>query len=82
MVQFIHIIEQIDDLLMRLLTFSFFYPDLEDRPQTSLTVLATLVAVEVTLVAMLWPDTWLLILALPFWLNAIYEWRLWYRLRR
>ncbi len=75
-------IKRIDEQLMRLLTYSFFYPNLEDRPQTRLAILATLIPVEITVVAVILPYNLLLGLSLPFWLVALYEWRLWYRLRK
>jgi hypothetical protein len=74
-------IKQIDAHLMRWLTYSLFYPEPKDRPQTRLAVLATLVPAEIAIVGFLLPSHLLLLLTLPFWLNAVYEWRLWYHLR-
>jgi hypothetical protein len=73
--------KQIDAYLMRLFTYSLFYPALEDRPQTRLAILATLIPLELVIVALLMPNDLLLLLTGPLWLNAFYEWRLWYRLR-
>ena len=78
----VNMFKQIDDHLMRLFTNSLLYPALEDRPQTRLAILATLIPVELVIVALLLPNNLLLLLTLPLWLNAFYEWRLWYRLRR
>ena len=75
-------IKQIDQLLMQLFTYSFFYSTLEDRPQTRLAIVATLIAVEIAIVALILQNNLLLTITLPLWLNAFYEWRLWYRLRR
>jgi hypothetical protein len=74
--------KQFDAYLMRLFTYSLFYPALEDRPQTRLAILATLIPLELDIVAVLMPNNLLLLLTGPLWLNAFYEWRLWYRLRR
>jgi hypothetical protein len=74
-------IKQIDARLMRWLTYSLLYPEPKERPQTRLAVLATLVPVEIAIVGLLLPNNLLLLLTFPFWLNAFYEWRLWYHLR-
>jgi hypothetical protein len=74
--------KQVDDHLMRLFTYSLLYPAVEDRPQTRLAILATLIPLELAIVAVLVPNDLLLLLTLPLLLNALYEWRLWYRLRR
>ncbi len=74
-------LKQIDEALLNLLTFVFLYPDFENRPQTKIASLSTLMAVEVTLFAVLLESDWLTVIALPFWLKVFYEWRLWLRLR-
>ncbi len=73
---------QVDEQLLRVFTYSLFYPTLEDRPQTRLAILATLFPLELVLVALILENELLLILTIPLWLNAFYEWRLWHRLRK
>ncbi|MEW5960280.1 MAG: hypothetical protein AB1801_21350 [Chloroflexota bacterium] len=73
--------KQLDEQLLRLFTFSPFYPTLEDRPQTWLAILATLFALNLSLVALILQNNWLLVLSGPLWLNAFYQWRLWIRRR-
>lgn len=75
-------IKRIDEQLMHLFTYSFFYPDLEDRPHIKLAILATLISLEITVVAVILRHNFLLGLSLPLWVMALYEWRLWYRLRK
>jgi hypothetical protein len=74
--------KQLDEQLLRLFTYSLFYSSWEDRPQTRLAILATLFPLNLALVALILPNHLLLILTVPLWLNAFYEWRLWYRLKR
>lgn len=73
---------QIDEFLMGVFSYSLFYPALEDRPQTRLAVLATLIPLELVIVALLVSNDLLLLLTFPLWVNAFYEWRLWHRMRR
>ena len=75
-------VRNIDNKLMQLLTYSFFYPDLEERPQTRLAILATLVPTNFLLLAVILQYRIGLILTGPLWLIAVYEWRLWYRLQK
>lgn len=77
-----NLIKRIDEKLMDLLTYSLFYPDLDDRPQTRIAILPTLIAVEITIFAVTLQNNLLLAATVPFWLIAFYEWRLWFRLRR
>jgi len=77
-----NIVRDVDNKLMQLLTYSFFYPDLDERPQTRLAIMATLIPTNLLILALTLQFRIGLILTLPFWLNAIYEWRLWYRLQK
>lgn len=75
-------IKQIDAMLLRFLTYSIFYPDLHERPQTRLAVLATLIPLNISILALTLESILALSLTLPLWVVAFYEWRLWYWLRR
>jgi len=75
-------VRDIDNKLMQLLTYSFFYPDLEERPQTRLAMLATLVPTNLLFLAVILQSTIGVILTGPLWLIAFYEWRLWVRLQK
>lgn len=77
-----NIVRDVDNRLMQLLTYSFFYPDLDERPQTRLAIMATLIPTNLLILALTLQFRIGLILTLPFWLNAFYEWRLWYRLQK
>jgi hypothetical protein len=75
-------VRDIDNKLMQLLTYSFFYPDPEERPQTRLAMLATLVPANLLFLAVSLQSGIGVILTGPLWLIAIYEWRLWVRLQK
>ncbi len=75
-------VKQIDAMLFRFLTYSIFYPDLQERPQTRLAVLATLIPLNISILAIALESVVTLSLTLPLWIVAIYEWRLWCWLRR
>ena len=75
-------VRDIDNKLMRLLTYSFFYPDMEERPQTRLAMLATLIPSNLLILAVILQYRIGVILTGPLWLVAFYEWRLWYRLQK
>lgn len=74
--------KQIDAMLLRFLTYSIFYPDLQERPQTRLTVMATLIPLNISILAIALESVVALSLTLPLWIVAIYQWRLWCWLRR
>jgi FlaA1/EpsC-like NDP-sugar epimerase len=74
-------IKKADETLMRLMTANWRYRRLEDRPQTRIAVVSTIVAVWTTAYAILSGYTVLRILCIFFVMSAFYEWRLWYRLK-
>jgi hypothetical protein len=73
-------ISKVDEVLMRLMTYNWRYRRLEDRPQTKLAVLATILASGVTFLALNSSFIFWRIMCIVGWLSAFYEWRLWYRL--
>ena len=75
-------VRQVDEKLMRLVTYSIFYPDPNERPQTRLAILATLLPLNISILAIALENSLALSLTLPLWLITLYEWRLWYRLRK
>jgi uncharacterized protein (DUF58 family) len=54
----------------------------EERPQTRLAMLATLIPTNLLILAVILQFRIGLILTAPLWLIAVYEWRLWYRLQK
>ena len=80
--EFFNSIKQIDAMLLHFLTYSIFYPDLQARPQTRLAVLATLIPLNISILALALESIVALTLTLPLWVVAFYEWRLWYWLRK
>jgi len=77
-----NIIRSIDEKLMRLLTYNWWYHDLDNRPQTRIAALVTLTAILITVAAITSNLSPLTAIGILFWLPAFYEWRLWYRLRK
>ena len=75
-------VRQIDERVMHLFTFSLFYPDPEERPQTRLAMLATLVPLDISILGIALQNRLTMLLTVPLWFIALCEWRLWYRLRR
>jgi len=84
------IMRNIDEKLMRLLTYNLWYHDLDNRPQTKIAVMVTIVAILITvsmieiasmgLVRYIVPIA--IVICSLLWLTIFYEWRLWYRLRK
>ena len=84
------IMRNIDEKLMRLLTYNLWYHDLDNRPQTKIAVMVTIVAILITvsmigiasmgLVRYMVPIA--IVLCSLVWLSNLYHWRLWYRLRK
>ncbi len=80
----------IDEKLMRLLTYNLWYHDLDNRPQTRIAIMVTVAAILLTFsqTLLVWinliPYIALIatVLCLFTWLVTFYEWRLWYRLRK
>jgi len=77
-----NIVRDVDNKLMQWLTYSLFYPELDERPQTRLAILATLIPTNLLVLAITLQSRIGFILTLPLWLIAFYEWRLWYRLQK
>jgi hypothetical protein len=75
-------VRNIDNKLMQLLTYSFFYPDPEERPQMRLAMLATLIPSNLLILAVILQSRVGVILSGSLWLIAFYEWRLWVRLQK
>jgi len=84
------IMRNIDEKLMRLLTYNLWYHDLDNRPQTKIAVIATIVAILITVsmtrIALLGLVRYMVPIAIVIcsfgWLDTFYQWRLWYRLRK
>lgn len=83
-------IRNIDEKLMRLLTCNLWYRDLDKRPQTRIAIMATIAAIGVTVSAIGIVSTASIRYIIPIetaicfliWLDIVYQWRLWYRLRK
>ena len=84
------IMRNIDEKLMRLLTYNLWYHDLDNRPQTKIAVMVTIVAILITVsmigIASLGLVRYMVPIAIVLcslvWLSTLYHWRLWYRLRK
>ena len=84
------IMRNIDEKLMRLLTYNLWYHDLNNRPQTRNAILGTIVAILITIsmieIASLGLIRYMVPIAIVLcslvWLSTLYHWRLWYRLRK
>lgn len=77
-----NIIRSIDEKLMRLLTYNWRYRDLDNRPQTRIVIVSTLIPTLMTIDVMTSGFSPLNTMGILYWLPAFYEWRLWYRLRK
>jgi hypothetical protein len=75
------VFKKIDDALMRLVTYDIFYVAPNSRPQTRIALLATLIPLEIVVVARTLQNDILVAITFPLWVLAVYQWRLWYRLR-
>ena len=84
------IVRDIDEKLMRLLTYNLWYHDLDNRPQTRIAILVTIAAILITVsmigIASMGLVRYIVPIAIVIcslvWLATLYEWRLWYRLRK
>jgi len=84
------IMRNIDEKLMRLLTYNSWYHDLNNRPQTRIAILGTIAAILITVsmigIASLGLVRYMVPIAIVLcslvWLSTLYHWRLWYRLRK
>ncbi len=77
-----NIIRSIDEKLMRLLTCNWRYRDLDNRSQTKIAIVSTLIPTLMTIDVITSGFSLLNIIGILYWLPAFYEWRLWYRLRK
>jgi len=84
------IVRDIDEKLMRLLTYNLWYHDLNNRPQTRIAVTGTIVAILITVSMIGIASMALIRYGVPIAivicsilsLSTFYHWRLCYRLRK